>query len=53
MSFCTVVVSHSHPVSTGWSNEGVQPANRFNGFVAAGKPLKRLEQQEVAMLSPG
>jgi hypothetical protein len=46
--FFTVIASHSHPVSTGWSNEAVQPANRFNGFVAAVKPLKRLKEREVS-----
>jgi hypothetical protein len=36
MSFSTVVASHSHPVSTGWSNDAVQPG----------------KEQQVSTLSP-
>ena len=33
--------SHSHPALAGWQRKKIPP-NRFNGFVARSKPLKRL-----------
>src|SRR5947209_64795 len=37
--------SHSHPALAGWRAKGTYTLNRFNGFGACSKPLKRLVQQ--------
>jgi len=38
--------SHSHPASAGWWAKRIYPPNRFNGFVARSKPLKRLRNRK-------
>ena len=47
-----VIASHSHPALAGWL--GCEPpnlGNRFNGFVATAKPLKRLMSDQCSELA--
>ena len=41
-----VIASHSHPALAGWWARPANLTNRFNGFVAVPKPLKRLMRRQ-------
>ena len=54
----SLVLSHSHPVSTGWLAAYLISRNRFNGLstrqkCAIKKPLKRLRRAKAGFLPPG
>ena len=46
LDLIAATTSHSHPALAGWRARPSEFANRFNGFVASAKPLKRLRTKQ-------